>query len=88
MQTRKLWHIFTLCINEKKKGPATKTRRHKKKRIRDWNVLVIGICKFDIIWDLRIKICDFSAVSMKANRFYLHQFEPNLTQTCQHLYFI
>ncbi len=46
-------------------------------RISDWNVLVIGIWDFDIVWNLSIVIWDFSAVFGKANRFYLNQLEAD-----------
>ena len=39
----------------------------------------VGICNFDIVCNLRIVIWDFSAVSGKANRFYLNQLELILT---------
>jgi len=52
------------------------TARH---TITDWNVLVIEICNFDIVCNLSIVIWDFSAVSGKANRFYLNQLELTLT---------
>jgi len=41
--------------------------------------LVIEICNFDIVCNLSIVIWDFSAVSGKANRFYLNQLELTLT---------
>ncbi len=50
------------------------TARH---RISDWDVLVIGIWNFDIVWNLSIVIWDFSAVFGKANRFYLNQLEAD-----------
>ncbi len=50
------------------------TARH---RIGDWNVLVIGIWDFDIVWNLSIVIWDFSAVFGKANRFYLNQLDAD-----------
>jgi hypothetical protein len=52
------------------------TARHSKS---DWNILVIGICNFDIVCNLSIVIWDFSTVSGKANRFYLNQLELALT---------
>ena len=52
------------------------TARHP---ISDRNVLVIGSWDFDIVWNLSIVIWDFSAVSGKANRFYLNQLELTLT---------
>jgi len=39
----------------------------------------VGICNFDIVCNLRIVIWDFSAVSGKANHFYLNQLELTLT---------
>ncbi len=39
----------------------------------------IGICNFDIVCYLIIGIWDFSALSLKANRFYLKQLELTLT---------
>jgi len=39
----------------------------------------VEICNFDIICNLSIVIWDFSAVSGKANRFYLNQLELTLT---------
>ena len=45
----------------------------------DRNVLVIGICDFDIVCNLSIVIWDFSAVTGKPNRFYLNQLELTLT---------
>ncbi len=47
--------------------------------------MVIGIYNFDIVCNLSIVIWDFSAVSGKANRFYLNQLELTLTNPC---YFI
>ena len=47
--------------------------------ISDRNVLVIGSWNFDIVWNLSIVIWDFSAVSGKANRFYLNQLALTLT---------
>jgi len=41
--------------------------------------MVIGICNFDIVCNLSIGIWDFSAVSVKANRFYLNKLELTLT---------
>jgi hypothetical protein len=35
--------------------------------------MIIGIYNFDIVCNLSIVICDFSAVSVKVNRFYLIQ---------------
>jgi len=42
----------------------------------------IGICNFDIVCHLIIGIWDFSALSSKANRFYLNQLELTLTDPC------
>ena len=39
----------------------------------------VGICNFDIVCNLSIVIWDFSAVSGKANSFYLNQLELTLT---------
>ncbi len=50
--------------------------------INDCNVLIIGICYFDIVCYLSIVIWDFSAVSEMANRFYLNQIELTLTFPC------
>jgi len=47
--------------------------------ISDWNVWIIGICNFDIVCNLSIVIWNFSAVSGKANRFYLNKLELTLT---------
>jgi len=44
--------------------------------------LVIGICKFGIVCNLSIVIWDFSAISVKVNRFYLNYLELALTFTC------
>ena len=44
--------------------------------------MVIGICNFEIAWNLRIVIWDFSAVSGKADHFYLNQLELTLTNPC------
>jgi len=55
------------------------TARHP---ISDLNVLIIGICNFDIVCNLSIVIWDFSAVSGKANRFYLNKLELTLTFPC------
>ena len=52
------------------------TARHP---ISDRNVLVIGSWDFDIVWNLSIVIWDFSAVSGKANRFYLNLLALTLT---------
>jgi len=41
--------------------------------------LVIGIWDFDIVCNLSIVIWDFSAVSGKANHFYLKKLELTLT---------
>jgi hypothetical protein len=38
----------------------------------------VGICNFDIVCNLSIVIWDFSAVSGKANHFYLNQLELTL----------
>jgi hypothetical protein len=40
---------------------------------------LVGICNFDIVCHLSIVIWDFSALSLKANRFYLNQLELTLT---------
>ena len=47
--------------------------------MRDCNVLIIGICNFDIVCNLSIAIWDFSALSGKLNHFYLNQLELTLT---------
>ena len=47
--------------------------------VSDRNVLVIGICNFDIVCHLIIGIWDFSVLSLKANRLYLNQLELTLT---------
>jgi hypothetical protein len=39
----------------------------------------VGICNFNIVCNLSIVIWDFSAVSGKANRYYLNQFKLTLT---------
>ena len=51
--------------------------------VSDRNVLVIGICNFDIVCHLIIGIWDFNALSLKANRFYLNQLELTLTDPWQ-----
>jgi hypothetical protein len=52
------------------------TARH---RISDWNVFVIGIWDFDIVWNLSIVIWDFYAVTRKSKPFYLNQLAATLT---------
>ncbi len=47
--------------------------------VSDRNVLVIGICNFNIVCHLIIGIWDFNALFLKANRFYLNQLELTLT---------
>ena len=50
--------------------------------MRECNVLIIGICNFDIVCNLSIVIWDFSEVSSKTNRFYPNQLELTLTFPC------
>ncbi len=50
--------------------------------ISDGNVLIIGICNFDIVCNLSIVIWDFSEVSSKTNRFSPNQSELTLTFSC------
>jgi len=52
------------------------TARH---LISDRNVLVIGICNFDIVCNLSIVIWDFSAVSGESDRSDLNPLELTLT---------
>jgi len=67
-------------ISNKYQWPKFKTDRTTARHpISDWNVLVIGICNFDIVCNLSIGIWDFSAVSEKSNRSYLNQLELTLT---------
>ncbi len=47
--------------------------------MRECNVLIIGICNFDIICNLSIVIWDFSEVCSKTNRFDPNQLELTLT---------
>jgi hypothetical protein len=54
----------------------------------DCNVLIIGICNFDIICNLSIAIWDFSALSGKVDRFYMNQLELTLTLPCHQSSFL
>jgi hypothetical protein len=47
------------------------------------HVLMIGNCNLDIVCNLIIAIWDFSAVSGKADSFYLNQLELTLTIPCR-----
>ena len=69
-------------IPNKLQWPKFKTNRMAARhRISVWNVLVIVIWNFDIVWDLSIVIWYFNSVLRKANRFYRNQLEadPDVT---------
>ena len=63
-------------MTEIQNSKQIKNARHP---ISDCNVLVIGICDFDIISNSSIVIGDFSALSGEVNRFNLNQLELTLT---------
>ena len=41
--------------------------------------MAIGICNYDILYNLSIVIWDFSVVTGKANLFYMNHLELTLT---------